>query len=325
MENNIIMYKSRDGSIKVDVTLDGDTIWASLNAIAELFSTTKQNISLHLQNIYNDHELDKSSTVKEFLTVQKEGQRCIKRNIIHYNLDAVIATGYRVNSKKATDFRIWATKIIREYMIKGYSIDIEKLQNNGENPYFENLLATIRDIRASEKVFWRKILNIYATSIDYDANDERTIEFFKTIQNKMHFATHGKTASELIFSRVNSKKDNIGLTVFKGSIPTKKEVGITKNYLNGEELDILNRMTNAYLDVAEINALNHHPMKMNDWILELDNFLKLTRKDILKSKGGISHESALKKAYSEYNKYMKNKLSMVEKDYLEIIKESIDK
>ena len=318
-KSNIVIYTSKDGVIKVDTTIVDDTIWMSQNELAKLFDTTKNNISSHMKNIFESGELEESSTVKNFLTVQKEGTRNVKRMVAHYNLDAIIAVGYRINSKRATDFRIWATKILKEYMIKGFSLNDEFLKNNGESPYFEELLARIREIRSSEKVFWRKVLDIYATSIDYNPKSEISINFFKTVQNKMHYAAHGNTAAEVIFTRVDANKDNLGLTNFKGDMPTREETEIAKNYLTEEELNILNRMVSAYLDVAEINALDRHPMTMKDWIMELDSFLKMTRKNILTNAGSVSHEEALKKAHEEYDKYMQSHLTRAEKDYLEIM------
>ena len=319
LKNNIVIYTSKDGVVRVDTTLDNDTIWMSQNELAKLFDTTKNNISLHMKNIFESGELKESATVKNFLTVQKEGTREVKRMVTHYNLDAIIAVGYRINSKRATDFRIWATKILKEYMIKGFSLNDEFLKNNGESPYFEELLARIREIRSSEKVFWRKVLDIYATSIDYNPKSEISINFFKTVQNKMNFATHGNTAAEVIFTRVDANKDKLGLTNFKGDMPTREETEIAKNYLTEDELNILNRMVSAYLDVAEINALDRHPMTMKDWIMELDSFLKMTRKNILTNSGSVSHEEALKKAHEEYDKYMQTHLTRAEKDYLEIM------
>ena len=324
MNNNMIIYISKDGQVKVDVNIQNEDLWMSQDIMAKLYGTTKNNISIHLKNIFNEGELEKNATVKKILTVQKEGTREVKRSIEHYNLDAIIAVGYRINSKKATEFRIWATKILKEYMIKGFSLDDERLKNNGSSPYFEELLARIRDIRSSEKVFWRKVLDIYATSIDYNPKDKLSIDFFKTVQNKMHYATHGNTAAEVIFYRVNSEKENLGLTNFKGNYPTKSETEIAKNYLTEEELNILNRMVSAYLDIAEINALDRHPMTMQDWIDELDSFLKMTRKDILKDSGKISHEQALKKAHEEYEKYMQTHLTTAEQDYLDILNKEIE-
>jgi len=324
MKNNMIIYVSKDGNVKVDVNIKNEDIWMSQDVMANLYGTTKNNISMHMKNIFEEGELDKISTVKKILTVQKEGTREVKRNIEHYSLDAIIAVGYRINSKKATEFRIWATKVLKEYMIKGFALNDERLKNNGESPYFEELLARIRDIRSSEKIFWRKVLDIYATSIDYNPKDNLSINFFKTVQNKMHYATHGNTAAEIIFTRVDSEKENLGLTNFKGDYPTKSETEIAKNYLTEEELNTLNRIVSAYLDIAEINALDRHPMTMQDWVNELDTFLKMTRKDILKDSGKISHEKALKKAHEEYDKYMEKHLTQAEQDYLEILSKEIE-
>lgn len=232
--------------------------------------------------------------------------------------DAIIAVGYRINSKKSTEFRIWATKVLKEYMVCGFALNDERLKNNGESLYFEELIARIRDIRSSEKVFWRKVLDIYATSIDYKPKNKLLINFFKTVQNKMHYATYGNTAAEVIFNRVDSEKENLRLTNFRGNYPTKSEIEIAKNYLTEEELNILNRMVSTYLDVAEINVLDRHPMTMQNWIDELDSFLKMTRKDILKDGGKVSHEQALKKAHEEYDKYMQKHLTTAEQDYLDI-------
>ncbi len=321
MKNNMLIYVSKDGNIKVDVNVQNEDIWMSQDVMANLYDTTKNNISMHLKNIFDEGELQKDSVVKKFLTTASDGKNY---NVLHYNLDAIIAVGYRINSKKATDFRIWATKVLKEYMTKGFALNDEKLKNNGTSPYFEELLARIRDIRSSEKVFWRKVLDIYATSIDYNPKDRLSIDFFKTVQNKMHYATHGNTAAEVIFYRVDSEKENLGLTYFKGNYPTKSEIEIAKNYLTEEELNILNRMVSAYLDVAEINALDRHPMTMQDWIDELDSFLKMTRKDILKDSGKVSHEQALKKAHEEYDKYMQTHLTTAEQDYLDILNKEIE-
>ena len=321
MRNNMIIYVSKDGNVKVDVNIQNEDIWMSQDVMANLYDTTKQNISYHLSNIFKEEELDKNSVVKDFLTTASDGKNY---NVLHYNLDAIIAVGYRINSKKATEFRIWATKVLKEYMTKGFALNDERLKNNGESPYFEELLARIRDIRSSEKIFWRKVLDIYATSIDYNPKDSLSIDFFKNVQNKMYYATHGKTAAEIIFTRVDSEKDNLGLTNFKGDYPTKSETEIAKNYLTEEELNTLNRMVSAYLDIAEINALDRHPMTMQDWVNELDSFLKMTRKDILKGSGTISHEKALKKAHEEYDKYMKKHLTQAEQDYLEILNKEVE-
>ena len=320
MKNNMIIYVSKDGNVKVDVSIENEDIWMSQDIMANLYGTSKQNISYHINNIFKEEELDKNSVVKDFLTTAKDGKNY---NVSHYNLDAIIAVGYRINSKKATEFRIWATRVLKEYMIKGFTLNDERLKNNGESPYFEELLARIRDIRSSEKIFWRKVLDIYATSIDYDPKNKLSIDFFKTVQNKMHYATHGHTAAELIFNRVDSEKENLGLTNFKGKYPTKSETEIAKNYLTEEELNILNRMVSAYLDVAELNALDRRPMTMQDWVNELDTFLKMTRKDILSNSGTISHKKALEKAHKEYDKYMQNHLTIAEKDYLDMLNKEV--
>lgn len=320
--NDIIFYTTDDGQIKIEVRLEDENVWLTQNAMAELFDTTKQNISLHIKNIFTEKELDENSVVKENLTTALDGK---KYKTKFYNLDLIISVGYRVKSIRGTQFRIWANKLIKEYLIKGYNLNVDRFKNNGGGVYFEELLEKIRDIRSSEKVFWRKILDIYATSIDYNARDEKTKEFFKTVQNKMHYAVHGNTAAEVIFNRVDSEKKNIGLTNFSGNSPTKAETEIAKNYLSEKELDLLNRMVSAYLDVAEINALNMHPMTMEDWIKELDGFLTMTHKDILNGAGKISHEKALQKAHEEYEKYMKTHLTQAEKDYLEIMGEDIKK
>ncbi len=316
MKNNMIIYSSKDGNVRIDVNIRNDNIWMSQDVMANLYDTTKQNISYHLNNIFKEKELNKDSVVKNLLTTASDDK---KYNVLHYNLDAIIAVGYRINSRKATEFRIWATKVLRDYLIKGYNLNVEQFKNNGYNPYFDELLEKIRDIRSSEKVFWRKILDIYSTSIDYNPKEKITLDFFRTIQNKMHYAVSKNTAAEIVWNRVDSTKNNIGLTNFKGEIPTKSETEVAKNYLSVEELEILNRLVSAYLDIAEINALKGKVMTMKDWIKELDSFLTMTHNDILNSKGNISHEQALKKAHEEYNKYMKKHLTRVEKDYLEIM------
>ena len=320
--SNFIMYTTDDGQVEIEVRLEDENVWLTQKAMAELFDTTKQNISLHINNIFEENELNQDSVVKENLTTASDGKNYKTK---YYSLDLIIAVGYRVKSVRGTQFRIWANKLIREYLIKGYNLNVNRFKNNGGSVYFEEVLEKIRDIRSSEKVFWRKILDIYATSIDYDAKDEKTREFFKTIQNKMHYAVHKNTAAEVIFNRVDSEKENIGLTHFKGNMPTKSETEIAKNYLSKEELGMLNRMVSAYLDIAEINALNMHAMSMEDWKKELDSFLTMTHKEILQSSGTVSHEDALKKAHKEYDKYMKTHLTQAEKDYLEIMGEDIKK
>ena len=321
-KNNFIIYTTDDGQVDIEVRLEDENVWLTQNSMAELFDTTKQNISLHIKNIFEEKELEENSVVKECLTTAKDGKNYKTK---FYNLDLIISVGYRVRSVRGTQFRIWANQLIKEYLIKGYNLNVKRFKNNGGGTYFEEVLEKIRDIRSSEKVFWRKILDIYATSVDYDAKNEQTREFFKTVQNKMHYAVHGNTAAEVIFNRVDSEKENIGLTNFKGSMPTRAETEIAKNYLNEKELNLLNRMVSAYLDVAEINALNMHAMTMKEWVNELNGFLTMTHKDILEGAGTISHEKALAKAHEEYDKYMRNHLTQAEKDYLEIMSEDIKK
>ncbi len=318
---DIIIYKDKNGKDNIEVKIEDGTVWLNQAQLVKLYNSSKSNISEHIKHIYEEGELEEKSTVRKFRTVAINGKTY---DMKYYNLDMIVAIGFRVRSDIGTNFRKWANDKLKEYMIKGFVLNDEKLKNNGESPYFEELLARIRDIRSSEKVFWRKVLDIYATAVDYDPKDKISIEFFKTVQNKMHYATHGHTAAEIIFDRVDSLKENLGLTNFKGDYPTKSETEIAKNYLTEEELNILNRMVSAYLDVAEINALDRHPMTMKDWVNELDSFLKMTRKDILKGQGTISHEKALKKAHEEYDKYMQKHLTTAEQDYLEVLNKEIE-
>ena len=320
--NNFIMYTTDDGQVDIEVRLEEENVWLTQKSMAELFETTRNNITMHIKNIFEDGELQEKIVSKDSLLTAKDRKNYKTK---FYNLDLIIAVGYRVKSVRGTQFRIWANKLIKEYLIKGYNLNVKRFKNNGGGTYFEEVLEKIRDIRSSEKVFWRKILDIYATSVDYDAKNEQTREFFRTVQNKMHYAVHGNTAAEVIFNRVDSEKENIGLTNFKGSMPTRAETEIAKNYLNEKELNLLNRMVSAYLDVAEINALNMHAMTMKEWVNELNGFLTMTHKDILEGAGTISHEKALAKAHEEYDKYMRNHLTQAEKDYLEIMSEDIKK
>ena len=314
-EDKFLIYKN-DDKISVEVILDEEDIWLTQEQISKLYNKAKSTINEHIKNIYEEKELNENSTIRKFRTVATNNKTY---NMIYYNLEMIIAIGFRVKSSEGTKFRIWANNKLKNYLVKGYNLNIERFKNNGIDPYFDELLDKIRDIRSSEKVFWRKILDIYSTSIDYNPKEKVTINFFKTVQNKMHYAVSKNTAAEIIYNRVDSNKDNIGLTNFKGDIPTKKETEIAKNYLTQEELQILNRLVSAYLDVAEINALKRKTMTMKDWILELDSFLKMTHNDILNSNGLISHEEALKKAHDEYDKYMMKHLTQAEKDYLEIM------
>lgn len=325
MENEIIIYQTQDGQTKIDVRIENETVWLTQNQMAELFQTTKQNISLHIKNIFEEGELTEDSTVKDYLTVQNEGSRKVSRNVTHYNLDVIISVGYRVKSLRGTQFRIWATQVLKEYMKKGFALNDDLLKQAGGGGYWQELLEHIRDIRSSEKVFYRQILDIYATSTDYNPNAEETKLFFKVVQNKMHFAAHGHTAAEVIYLRADSTKDNMGLTVFKGKHPKKDEVTVAKNYLDEKELNILNRITSAYLEFAELQAIRHIPMTMKDWIAKLDDFIKMTGSELLDNPSKISKLEAENKALAEYAKYketIKNELSEVEKHFLESVKQT---
>ncbi len=320
--SDMIIYQNEDGTTNLEIKLENETLWLSQKQLAELFGVTKQNISLHIQNIFDEKELNADSTVKNYLTVQQEGSRKVQRDIEHYNLDMILSVGYRVKSNIATKFRQWATARLKEYVVKGFVMDDERLKE-AKNSYFDELLARIRDIRSSEKVFWKKVLDIYATSADYDASDEASQNFFKTIQNKMHFATHGHTAAEIVHKRVDSTKENVGMTNFSGVKPTKKEVSIAKNYLNDDELDTLNRIVTSYLEFAELQAKKRKVMKMQGWIKKLDDFLTLSDFEVLNNRGIISHTQALKKANEEYDKYKAiaiNEKSRVESDFEDAIK-----
>lgn len=318
------MYTTEDGITKVEVTFDNDTVWLSLDQIAELFQKNKSTISRHIKNIFSEGELLAEATVAKFATVQKEGYRTVERQIDFYNLDVIISVGYRVKSLRGTQFRIWATNILKEYMKKGFALDDDRLKNLGGGNYFDELLSRIRDIRSSEKVFWRKVLEIYATSIDYDPKAESSVLFFKQVQNKMHWAAHKHTAAEVIYQRADADKDNMGLTTWSGNHIKRSDVKVAKNYLDEKELDALNKIVTAYLDIAEVHALNQEPMYMNDWLETIDDYLRMTRRDILTTKGKVTHQQALEKAHSEYEKYKRNQeyiLSPVECHFLESIGE----
>ena len=330
VKSDLILYQTEDGKTRIEVRLQDETVWLSQKLMAELFQTTPQNITIHLKNIFAERELDESATCKDFLQVQTEGGRQVERQQLFYNLDAIISVGYRIKSHVATRFRQWATQRLREYIIKGFTLDDERLKQAGGGNYFDELLARIRDIRSSEKIFWRKVLDIYATSIDYDPNTDMSKEFFSIIQNKMHWAAHGHTAAEIIYDRADASKPHMGMTVWLGDKPRKADAEIAKNYLNEQELDVLNRIVTMYLDFAELQALNRKPMHMRDWIAKLDDFLKLTGRDILTHAGKISHDEALGKAHAEYERHHTERLnepSAVEKQFLEAVKEmkQIDK
>ena len=319
-KSEVLLYVTEDGTVKLEVTMESETVWLNLNQLCELFQRDKSVISRHIKNIYTEGELEESSTVAFFATVQNEGGRSIERKIAYYNLDVIISVGYRVKSLRGTQFRKWALKVLKEYMIKGFALNDELLKNAGKGNYFDELLARIRDIRSSEKMFYRKILEIYALSIDYDPRTEITQQFFKTVQNKIHFSAHGHTAAEVIYQRADADKDFMGLTTWRGIMPTRHEAEIAKNYLSEEELNMLNRIVNLYLDFAELQAESHVPMYMKDWIKKLDDFLKLSGKELLIHAGTISAEMAKEKANLEYDRFKEqtqNQLSPVEIHFIE--------
>lgn len=320
----ILLYQTADGVSKIEVTLVNETVWLTLDQMAELFQRNKSTISRHVKNILECGELDESSTVAFFATVQNEGGRNVERQIAFYNLDMIISVGYRVNSYRGVQFRMWATNVLKEYLIKGFAMNDELLKRAGGGNYFDELLARIRDIRSSEKVFYRKVLEIYALSIDYDPRAEYTQLFFKTVQNKMHYAVHGHTAAEIIYDRADAQKDFMGLTTWTGVMPKKSDAEFAKNYLSEDEIDTLNRIVSLYLDFAELQAKEHKPMYMKDWIAKLDDFLKLSGKDLLTHAGTISAEIAKEKADSEYAKFKERtqyQLSAVEIHFIEQFEE----
>lgn len=323
-KSNIIMYTTEDGLTKIEVTFDEDTVWLSLDQMAELFQRDKSTISRHIKNIFTEGELRPEATVAKFATVQTEGNRQVTRDIDYYNLDVIISVGYRVKSLRGTQFRIWASSVLKEYMKKGFALDDDRLKRLGGGNYFDELLARIRDIRSSEKVFWRKVLEIYATSIDYDPSAEASVQFFKQVQNKMHWAAHRHTAAEIVYQRADAEKENMGLTSWEGKKIKRSDTEIAKNYLTQTELDALNKIVSAYLDIAEVRALAHEPMYMKDWLETIDDYLKMTRRDILTTKGRVTHKQAIDKAHAEYEKYRKKQdelLSPVERHFIESIKE----
>ena len=322
MENEIIIYQTQDGKTKIDVKIEDETVWLNQAQMVELFQSSKANISEHITHIFDEGELDENSVVRNFRTTAEDGKNY---NVKHYNLDVIISVGYRVKSLRGTQFRIWATQVLKEYLRKGFALNDDLLKQSGGGGYWHELLERIRDIRSSEKVFYRQILDIYATSIDYNKDAEETKLFFKVVQNKMHFAAHGHTAPEIVYLRADSTKENMGLTVFQGNHPRKDEVTVAKNYLNEKELNILNRITSAYLEFAELQAIRQNPMTMKDWIAKLDDFIKMTGSELLQNAGKISKLEAEKKALAEYTKYketIKNELSEVEKHFLESVKET---
>ncbi len=313
MDSEIIIYQTEDGQTKIETRFENETVWLTQEQIVLLFQRDQSVISRHINNIFSEGELDKESNMQKMHIAFSD------KPVAFYNLDVIISVGYRVKSHRGVQFRKWATALIKEYLIKGFAMNDDRLKEAGGGNYFDELLARIRDIRSSEKVFWRKVLDIFATSIDYDATTSLAVEFFKTIQNKMHWAAHGHTAAEIIYQRVDAGKPHLGLTNYKGTQPTKQETEIAKNYLTTDELDILNRMVTAFLEIAEIQAISRQVMYMRDWVERLDGFLKLTNKNILDNAGSISHHDAIVKAHQAYDTYKektKNDLSQVENDFI---------
>ena len=317
----ILIYQTDDGQTNIEVKIEDDTVWLTQQQMSELFQTSRTNVVEHIKHIYEEGELDEISTCRNFRQVRKEGNREVTRQIPHYNLDMIISLGYRIKSVIATRFRQWATKRLKEYMIKGFTIDDERLKGNGGGNYWKELLDRIRDIRSSEKVLYRQVLDLYATSVDYNPHSEESVRFFKIVQNKLHYAAHGHTAAEVIYQRADAEKPFMGLTSFAGELPALKDIGIAKNYLEESELKVLNNLVSGYFDMAEINAIEHKPMYMDDYVKQLDSVLSSGNRKLLTGAGSVSHKQALEKAKSEYRKYQEITLTPVEKAYLESIKE----
>lgn len=319
--NDIVLFKTEDEKIQINVFFDNETVWLTQEQMAQLFEKGRSTITEHIGNVYAEGELEQNRTCRKFRQVRKEGSRDVERMIDYYNLDVIISVGYRVKSLRGTQFRQWATQRLREYIIKGFTMDDARLKELGGGNYWKELLDRIRDIRSSEKVMYRQVLDLYATSIDYNSKSNETVQFFKTVQNKLHYAVNEQTAAELIYSRADAEKEFMGLTSFSGALPIKKDISIAKNYLENEELARLNRMVSAFFDLAELKALEHTPMKMSDWVAELDKFTSMYGKGALQNVGKISHEKAIEKAEKEYKKYQVKTLSSVEKAYLKSIKQ----
>ena len=317
----ILIYQTDDGQTNIEVKIEDDTVWLTQQQMSELFQTSRTNVVEHIKHIYEEGELDEISTCRNFRQVRKEGNREVTRQIPHYNLDMIISLGYRIKSVIATRFRQWATQRLKEYMIKGFTIDDERLKGNGGGNYWKELLDRIRDIRSSEKVLYRQVLDLYATSVDYNPHSEESVRFFKIVQNKLHYAAHGHTAAEVIYQRADAEKPFMGLTSFAGELPALKDIGIAKNYLEESELKVLNNLVSGYFDMAEINAIEHKPMYMDDYVKQLDSVLSSGNRKLLTGSGSVSHKQALEKAKSEYRKYQEITLTPVEKAYLESIKE----
>lgn len=318
--SEMIIYTTEDGLTKVNVNFDGDTVWLTMNQMAELFQRDKSTISRHIKNVFEEGELNREATVAFFATVQTEGERTVERMLDYYNLDVIISVGYRVKSQRGVQFRIWATNILKEYMRKGFALDDERLKGNAGGSYWKELLDRIRDIRSSEKMLYRQVLDLYATSVDYDPHSDESVQFFKIVQNKLHFAAHGHTAAEVIYERADAEKPFMGLTNFAGEHPALKDVGVAKNYLQEDELKILNNLVSGYFDLAEISAIEHLPMYMEDYVKQLDLVLASGNRTLLEGAGSVSHQQSIDKAKSEYRKYQIATLSPAEQAYLDSIK-----
>ena len=323
--NQIIIYQSEDGETRIEVKFTGETVWLSQQQMADLFQSSRSNVVEHIKHIYEEGELDEESTCRNFRQVRQEGNRLVTREIPFYNLDMIISLGYRIRSVIATHFRRWATERLKEYIIKGFTMDDERLKGNGGGAYWRELLDRIRDIRSSEKVMYRQVLDLYATAVDYDPRSEISVEFFKIVQNKLHFAAHGNTAAEVIYKRANADLPMMGLTSFKGDHPTLRDAQIAKNYLSENELKILNNLVSGYFDFAEIQAMRRRPMYMEDFVKQLDSILSSTGEALLNGPGSVSHQLAMDKAREEYRKFQVRELSPVERAYLETIKALNDK
>ena len=321
---DVIIYQSEDGATKINVNLQDETVWLSQQQLVELYHTSRTNVVEHIRNIYNEGELEENQTCRNFRHVRIEGNREVNRSIPYYNLDMIISLCYRIKSSVATKFRIWATQRLKEYMIKGFVMDDERLKGNRGGSYWRELVDRIRDIRASEKVIFRQVLDLYATSVDFKPDSEESVMFYKIVQNKLHYAVHGRTAAEIIFERADSSKPFMGLTSFAGELPSVKDVSIAKNYLSEKELLILKNLVSGYFDLAEINAMEHKPMYMKDYIRMLDNLLRTGDRKVLSGAGTMSNDKAVEKAVAEYRKYQVNTLSPVEEAYLKTIKETLD-
>ena len=324
MDNNgeIIIYQTDDGLTHIDVKMEDETVWLTQQQMAELYQTSRTNVVEHITHIYEEGELDENSTCRKFRQVRQEGNRQVNREMVCYNLDMIISLGYRIKSSIATNFRRWATERLKEYMIKGFTMDDERLKQLGGGSYWKELLDRIRDIRSSEKVLYRQVLDLYATSLDYDPTSAESVRFFKIVQNKLHYAAHGHTAAEVIYQRADASKPFMGLKTFKGEMPVLSDVKIAKNYLNEDELKILNNLVSGYFDFAEVQAMRHNPMHMSDYIEHLDRVLSTTGEKLLEGAGTVSHKQAMEKAEQEYRKYQVESLSPVEEAYLETIRET---